>query len=599
MARYTAQRDAVARRSLHLSTARVVCFALIVAGGLWAEASPGRLPLLATALAIACFAAFVSWQSRVRRAEQWLDALAAVNRDGLNRLGRDWDALPIRDRPATSPSPAYAGDLDLYGRASIRQLLGATVTIAGELTLARWLLSPSPASAIRERQEAVRALAPRNDFRDALAAHARLSKPPGPDALERFLQWSETGNRPARLVWWLARIIPGVTFLLGGLAVAELVPWSLPLTSILAAAVLTFGTPGRRARAEMAAAFGREEIFRVYPELLTLVESEAAHSPRLSALHHALQAGGVPATEQMRRLARLAHLAGLRSGGMLYVPVQLLSLWDFHVLARLHAWRRVSGAHVREWLGLLGEAEALAALATLAHDHPDWCWPHIDSSTAGAPDTRFNATAIGHPLIGEERRVHNDLCVGPPGSFLLVTGSNMSGKSTLLRAIGVNTVLALAGAPACARELRLPDVDLRTAIHVQDSLADGVSFFMAQLQRVKEIVAAADRAREGGSTVLYLLDEILQGTNTAERRIAATRVIRHLLDAGAIGAVTTHDLELADAPELKDTFVPVHLRETVSAEDGGAALSFDYLLRPGIATSTNALRLMEIVGLAD
>jgi DNA mismatch repair ATPase MutS len=211
----------------------------------------------------------------------------------------------------------------------------------------------------------------------------------------------------------------------------------------------------------------------------------------------------------------------------------------------------------------------------------------------------FAARALGHPLIAEGRRVHNDVRVGPPGTFLLVTGSNMSGKSTLLRAIGVNTVLALAGAPVCARELDVPVVDLRTAIHVQDSLADGVSFFMAQLQRVKEIVAAADHARQSNVPVLYLLDEILQGTNTAERRIAATRVIRHLLDAGAIGAVTTHDLELADAPQLANTFEPVHLRETVTADGEGAALSFDYKLRPGIATSTNALRLMEIVGLRE
>jgi hypothetical protein len=590
-AAFATQRDEAARLSRHLSTARVVCFVLIIAAGLWAEATPGRLPVVATVLALAVFVALVLWQARVRRREQWLDALAAVNREGLHRLDRAWDSLPVRRRPEASPAPAYAADLDLYGRASLRQLLGATATIAGELTLAHWLLAPSPAAAIRERQDAARALVPRNEFRDALAAHARLSRPPGPDALERFLRWAETPSPPRATALWLARIIPIVTLVLGGLAAADVLPWSLPLASVLAASVLTFGKVGRAARAEMTAAFGREEIFRVYPELLALVESEAAHSPRLAALHDTLTALGLPATGWMQRLSRLAHLAGLRSGGMLYLPVQLLTLWDFHVLSRLHGWRDAAGPRVRAWLEVLGEAEALAAIATLAHDHPDWTWPHI------AEEHVFAARAVGHPLIAEDRRVHNDVRVGPPGSFLLVTGSNMSGKSTLLRAIGVNTVLAMAGAPACARELDIPVVDLRTGIHVQDSLADGVSFFMAQLQRVKEIVAAADHARQGGIPVLYLLDEILQGTNTAERRIAATRVIRHLLDAGAIGAVTTHDLELADSPELKGEFEPVHLRETVRAEGDGAALTFDYLLRPGIATSTNALRLMEIVGL--
>jgi DNA mismatch repair ATPase MutS len=201
-------------------------------------------------------------------------------------------------------------------------------------------------------------------------------------------------------------------------------------------------------------------------------------------------------------------------------------------------------------------------------------------------------------MLPPATRVDNDVAVGPPGTVLLVTGSNMSGKSTLLRAIGLNTVLALAGGPVCARALRMPVVDLRTSIHIEDSLVRGVSFFMAQLQRMKEIVSAADASSSSnGIRVLYLLDEILQGTNTAERRIAATRVIRHLIDRGAIGAVTTHDLEIATDPALIAAADPVHFTETVEGAGGGATMSFDYLLRPGVATSTNALKLMEIVGL--
>jgi DNA mismatch repair ATPase MutS len=188
--------------------------------------------------------------------------------------------------------------------------------------------------------------------------------------------------------------------------------------------------------------------------------------------------------------------------------------------------------------------------------------------------------------------------VGPPGTFLFITGSNMSGKSTLLRAIGVNVTLALAGAPVCARRIRLHVVDIRTSIHVQDSLVDGVSFFMAQLQRLKDVVTAADAAAAAGARpLLYLLDEILQGTNTAERRVAATRVIRHLIDVGAIGAVTTHDLELGVTSELESAAHAVHFTESVLEEDGRVVMNFDYRLRPGIATSTNALHLMRVVGL--
>jgi DNA mismatch repair ATPase MutS len=272
--------------------------------------------------------------------------------------------------------------------------------------------------------------------------------------------------------------------------------------------------------------------------------------------------------------------------------VQLITLWDFHVVARVESWREEVGPHVREWIDALAAIEAVTAIAALAHDHPSWAWPQVHV------DAVFNAEALGHPMIPPDRRVDNDVTIGPAGTFLLVTGSNMSGKSTLLRAVGQNAVLASAGAPVCARSLSLPPVHIRTSIHVEDSLADGVSYFMAQLRRVKSIVDAAIAAERSGDVLLYLLDEILQGTNTAERRIAATRVIRHLVDHGAIGAVTTHDLELADEPAIRDACVPVHFRESVHP-GREQALTFDYRLQPGVATSTNALKLMEIVGLGS
>ena len=184
----------------------------------------------------------------------------------------------------------------------------------------------------------------------------------------------------------------------------------------------------------------------------------------------------------------------------------------------------------------------------------------------------------------------------PPGSLLLVTGSNMSGKSTLLRAIGANVILAGAGGPVCAEAMALPVADLRTSMRIRDSLEEGISYFMAELKRLKAMCDAASAA--GERPVLYLLDELLQGTNIAERQIAARRILHHLLDQHAIGAVTTHDLTLADVEDLKERAVLVHFRESLETRKGGPPIDFDYRLRPGLATSTNALRLMEIMGLA-
>jgi DNA mismatch repair ATPase MutS len=207
---------------------------------------------------------------------------------------------------------------------------------------------------------------------------------------------------------------------------------------------------------------------------------------------------------------------------------------------------------------------------------------------------------VAHPLIAREVRVENDVSVGPAGTFLLVTGSNMSGKSTLLRTIGLNAVLAQAGGPVCARSFQMPSVVLATSVQVQDSLAQGVSRFMAELLRLREVVELVRALqRDDAPLPLYLLDEILQGTNTAERQVGARMVIRQLLSLRCIGVVTTHDLALADAPDLDSAAQKVHFTEGVEERHGHIVLSFEYKLKPGIATSVNALKLMKAVGLAE
>jgi DNA mismatch repair ATPase MutS len=295
----------------------------------------------------------------------------------------------------------------------------------------------------------------------------------------------------------------------------------------------------------------------------------------------------------MRRLTRIVALADFRLF-MFYLPIQLVTLWNFHVLALLERWQRSAGDRVRVWLTTLGETEALSALATLSHDHPDWTFPQTHQGAQRA----VVAQRIGHPLLPPAARTDNDVSVGPQGTFLLITGSNMSGKSTLLRSLGMNIVLAQAGGPVCAAEIQLPPLVLATSMRVQDSLEQGVSYFMAEVQRLKAVVDLAEQTRaEGQRTLFFLLDEILHGTNTGERQIAARQIIRHLVQQGAIGAVSTHDLGLADAPEIAQMAQLVHFTENFVRGPDGPTMSFDYRLRQGLATSTNALKLMELVGL--
>jgi DNA mismatch repair ATPase MutS len=383
----------------------------------------------------------------------------------------------------------------------------------------------------------------------------------------------------------MAVVVLGVADLSGAITTPL---WGVPLLVNL----LVGATAARRAYATIAEVVTEQHAVTAYAGQLDVVAEGLFLDPALRQLQEGLGSGERGAPAMLRRLGRLTGMA-IPPSSVLYVPIQALTLWDVHVLFALERWKREGGRDARRWLETLGEAEALAALAGLRHDNPDWTFPRIESE-----GDSYGATLLGHPLLRGEARVRNDVTIGPPGTFLLVTGSNMSGKSTLLRAVGVNAVLAQAGGPVCAAALAMPAVELWTSARVQDSLERGVSFFLAELQRLKLVVDAVTRGREeDGARVMYLLDEILQGTNTAERSVAARRVIAFLVDQGAIGAVSTHDLALADDPRLAQLAVSVHFTDTVGQGPDAPPMSFDYQLRPGVATTTNALRLMRLIGL--
>ncbi len=599
-ARVRTEAAAAARRAGRLSTARLVVFLAAAAAllGGWDRHGTARTILLAAGLLLlATFLALVRQHARALRERRWREELARGSELALARLRRDWPALPPPDPREAPPGHPYAADLDVFGHASLAQLLGTVSTTPGRARLNAWLLAASPPEAIRERQAAVAELAPLLELRDDFAAQGRLAGSVEPARIEAFIAWTRgpgwlRGRPWLRVAAWL---LPTVTLTLATLQAAGVLRegwWGLGL---LVAAAITW-TSSRKAHAVFERAASGEEGVAGYAEQLALLERSGFASPCLARLQAELRAGR-GAARALRRLDGLLSYAEARGNSLFWLPVQLVFLWDLHVLRGLERWQALYGEHVAGWFEALGQADALSALAALQHDHPDWCFPELAEPGPAAPPL-VRAVALAHPLLPDEAAVPNEVQAGPPGTFLLVTGSNMSGKSTLLRAIGANVVLAQAGGPVCALAFSLPPLELWTSMRVVDSLERGISHFMAELERLKEIVDAARRVEaEDGRTLLYLVDEVLQGTNSAERQVAARRIIRHLVDHGAIGAVTTHDLELGDAPELAGAVVPVHFRETVHTGGDGPPLTFDYRLRPGVATSRNALKLMEIVGL--
>ena len=581
------------RRSGRISRLRLLTFLPAAACIVWMLAVHPSIPLAATALALFLgFGALVVWHARVEERIEWFEALRLVNERAGARVGRDWSGLPSSTPPQGMDLThhPYAIDLDLFGRASLAQWLGPSATPTGFECLCEWLLKSALESEIQARQAAVRELAAAREWRERFFAHGVLmSKETAPDLI-RFLAWAEGpplfGGRESAWQAFIVLLTFSIWIFLA-LQIADVVDAAFWLLPVVAGLVLSFATV-RRIHVMFGRAGAGQRALSRYAALLQHAVNVPGTSERLNRVRTRLTDGERPAPACMRQLNRLIGFAELRSGaGIFHFLFQALTLWDFHVAFALDRWRRRVGRHVRQWIDEAGELDALSSLANVAHDNPSWCTPEFDSGR------QLVSVALGHPLLADDRRIANDVELGPPGTVLLVTGSNMSGKSTLLRAIGLNVVLAQSGAPACASSLRLPLCDLQTSVRVQDSLELGLSYFMAALARLKGIVDAAEHER-GEHVLLYLLDEILQGTNSVERSVAVRGVVRHLLDAGAIGAITTHDLSIASQPPLDRAARLVHFTETVDAR---GTMSFDYRLRPGLATSRNALRLMQMIGI--
>ncbi|MGH9411810.1 MAG: MutS-related protein [Vicinamibacterales bacterium] len=611
IAHWTARHAAIARRSAIVSRARIATFLGGVALLWWGDWFGHDGAELAGVAAFATFACLVALHARVLNAEAAAKAAVQWNKARVARVRRDWSALPATPPPQGIDIAAhpYAGDLDLFGHASIATWLGPAATPDGSRRLWQSLLAPAPPETIRERQHAVDDLAPRREWRESLGVEGQLLHASG-EELKAFVEWAESS---ASVVPRAMRVIaPALTLAVWVLLVpflhSVIAAYPLPaagqdpnvlidawiehwpamwwLLPMAIGAFLSYTYERVVHRAFDRAVLGERSLPR-YASMLALVCREQWTAPLLANGQAGLRRDG-DAPAMINQLARRSQWSELRSVPLLHFPFQALTLWDFHVLHALERWRQWHGRRVRGWFDALGEIDAAAVLAAVRGDEPDWAVPEVTPSA-----TMLEAGALGHPLIAPERRVSNDVAIGPQGTLLLVTGSNMSGKSTLLRAVGANVVLAQAGAPVCAVSLRMPPADLCTSVRIEDSLERGLSYFMASLARLKMIVDAADH-RPDGRLLLYLLDELLQGTNSAERAIAVLAVVRHLLRTHAVGAMTTHDLALASEPPLSTAAELVHFSEQMHPD---GSMTFDYRLRPGLATSTNALRLMQLIGI--
>lgn len=566
------------KRDRLFGLSKVVAAAVAVVAAIWlARQYPN---LLAWAL-VPALIFVVLWiaHERLLRTLAAATRLQSFYRRGLARLNDHWAGHGDAGVRFLDPTHLYARDLDIFGSGGLYELISQAASAPGQHTLANWLLDPAEPNEIVERQEAVRELAPRLDLREQLALAAEAIHEGTPEALTR---WAESAE--ATVPRWLLYVAPPLALLWLG----SLLYWiaGRPFTWF---ALFTFLNAALTTRFIGAVKRAAVEVLQVSPLLgplhrvLAVYESQSFHSRRLTALTAAVRSNDLAPSSAIARLER--NLEWLESSDNWFVKLfNRFVFWTPLCMLAIENWRRRHGSHMRAWLSSVGDFEALSSLASFAYERPSCCFPAL-----GTDAPALDAIGLTHPLLPRATAVANDVSLDRTHPLIIVSGPNMAGKSTLLRAIGLNVVLAQCGAPVCCSRLTLSPLAAGASITVQDSLQSGLSRFYAEIQRLKQITDLA-----AVRPTLFLLDELLSGTNSHDRRVGTEALLRGLLARNAIGLITTHDLALTEiAAALQTESANMHFGDRFSAGE----LHFDYKLTPGIADSTNALQLMRSIGL--
>jgi MutS domain V len=558
------------------------------------------------------FAAFmvaIVWNEHLR-----LSHLSALNDSSLfvrllARMDRNWSALTAVEFLPEVPELECSDDLDVGGENSLLTLLSLAGTHPGQCVLQNWIAAAPSWTEVLRRQAATKALIP--------ARQLRL------EIMRRVFNTNFAAKRPYGLAEWaqspswlkehrIAHVLSyiGPALLLGGAVVLfagrfrddewimRLGFGGIALGAVTNILITVFWGSWihdifHRACGEHSASKQFAQIFSLLSQLPDdqgiLVEARRIATEKQDCAIH-----GFADLNRRVRLASLQHNVVLY---LVYLGLQLVLLWDFRVLRVLEKWKDRYSASVSEWFAALGRCEAVISSATLSDEHPDWCFPAKLTDS----ELRLEAKELGHPLLSNDKRINNDLTLRAAEPLLLVTGSNMAGKSTFMRALGLNVLLARTGSRVCAKELSTHLYEISSSIRVRDSLREGVSFFMAELRRLKTVVDKAKHHHdEDQPPILFLLDEILQGTNSRERQIAVANVVGQLVKFGTTGLLSTHDLDLAKVDEVAAVAQIVHFREYFDVDaNGKQQMRFDYIMRPGPTPTTNALKLLEMVGLCE
>ncbi len=542
---------------------------------------------LAVGSALAAFSIlllFVNRSSKLSARKRFLEELLKINKSEINAL--KWDFSDFDGgQPYIDSEHPFTSDLDIFGERSLFQYLNRTSIAKGRECLARWLSHPAEPAAIVERQQAIAELSEKLDWRQEFYASGKLSKETEQD-YEALLDWLSSrsmmlGNRTYRSLLILLPL-----FTLSSLAmVSWLIPWNIPVTFVL----IQLGLVGwnlRRINHHHNQISRKYDLLVKYADLIRLVEGEKFDSPRLQTLQGELKSDGRSVGQKLRALARILVDFDRRLNMIMGGVLNGLLMWDLQCILRLEKWKKNSARELPGWFGVLGEFEALNSLATFRFNVPESVFPIADLE---GPIIR--AENLSHPLILPDENIPNDIMLDHFGQFMLITGSNMAGKSTFLRTVGVNLVLAATGAPVMAREMHFRPIEIITSMRIRDSLSSRESTFYAELRRLRKIIDIHHQ----GHQAMVLLDEILKGTNSRDKHFGSEMFIRQMIELKSAGLIATHDLELSKL----ETEFPDHISNyCFEVQIDKQEFIYDYKLRNGVCQTMNATELMKKMGIS-
>jgi len=511
------------------------------------------------------------------------NCIIEINEKGLKRLDGRYREFEDKGKDLIEEKDPFCEDLDIFGQNSLFQMINTTRTEAGRKILGKILsLKELPKrNEIIEKQKAIKELGDKAEWRQKLYIDATFKKK-SDENLDELIKWCKKKKNAGNFSLIIAGIFMIITMTMIFLAIVKIIPFSaLILDLMVNFCVIKFLTKDKEGVIDL---FNSSKYsIKAYANTLSLIEDEEFNSEYLKKLKGKLKEDNkVSCKEEMKKLSSLMDWIGDSTSNAYYFIINVLAFADVFIIYNLNRWREKNGEKVEKWIEVMGEFDALSSISNISFDHDDWCLGEISN------DKEVIAKEVAHPLIGE-RAVANDYELKSPKKITLITGSNMSGKSTFLRTIGINLVLTYIGAPACTKEFKCGIMNIYTCMRTKDNLEESISSFYAEILRIKLIIEACKK----GEDVFFLLDEIFKGTNSRDRHIGATVLVKQLAQNGAIGLLSTHDLELCDLEKENKEIGNFNFREYY--EDN--KIKFDYKLRKGKSETQNAVYLMKLAGI--